>query len=184
MITSLRQEIQRLNEELADGAFVRAQATKAEDQVTQLQLEVNKLNENSTSTNKVIVDLELRLKEKSDGYTKVITEKDEMIATLQSELESKASSERLKDKSRLLESQLDEVKVDNEHLSTKLKDAEKRLLSSVSTVTKKDEEIEKLETTILDNESREKDLKHRLEQEQVLSNMIPIVLENRRQYQH
>lgn len=166
MITSLRQEIQRLNEELADGAFVRAKATKAEEQVTQLQLEVDKLNENSTSTNKVIVDLELRLKEKSDGYTKVITEKDEMIATLQSELESKASSERLKDKSRLLESQLDEVKVENEHLSTKLKDAEKRLLSSVSTVTKKDEEIEKLETTILDNKSREKNLKRTLEEEQ------------------
>jgi len=154
MITSLRQEIQCLNEELADGAFVRAKATKAEEQVTQLQLEVNKLNENSTSTNKVIVDLELRLKEKSDEFTKAITEKDEMIATLQSELESKASSERLKDKSNLLESQLDEVKAENEHLSAKLKDTEKRLLSTESTVTKKNEEIEKLETIILDNESR------------------------------
>jgi len=166
MITSLRQEIQRLNEELADGAIVRAKATKAEEQVTQLQLEVNKLNENSTSTNKVIVDLELRLKEKSDEYTKTIVEKDEIIATLQSELESKASSERLKDKSNLLESQLDEVKAENEHLSAKLKDTEKRLLSTESTVTKKNEEIEKLETTILDNESREKDLKRRLEKEQ------------------
>jgi len=154
MITSLRQEIQRLNEELADGAIVRAKATKAEEQVTQLQLEVNKLNENSTSTNKVIVDLELRLKEKSDEYTKTIVEKDEIIATLQSELESKASSERLKDKSNLLESQLDEVKAENEHLSAKLKDTEKRLLSTESTVTKKNEEIEKLETIILDNESR------------------------------
>lgn len=166
MITSLRQEIQRLNEELADGAFVRAKATKAEEQVTQLQLEVNKLNENSTSTNKVIVDLELRLKEKSDEYTKTVTEKDEIIATLQSELESKASSERLKDKSNLLGSQLGEAEAENEHLSFKLKDMEKRLLSTESTVTKKNEEIEKLETTILDNESREKDLKRTLEKEQ------------------
>jgi len=166
MITSLRQEIQRLNEELADGAFVRAKATKAEEQVAQLQLEVNKLNENSTSTNKVIVDLELRLKEKSDEYTKTVTEKDEIIATLQSELESKASSERLKDKSNLLESQLGEVKAENEHLSTKLKDTEIHLLSTELTVTKKNEEIEKLQTTILDNESREKDLKRTLEKEQ------------------
>ena len=170
MISSLRHEIQRLNEELADGSFVRAQAEKAEERAKQIQAELDKYKADHESTTKVIVDLEIRLKEKSEEYNKGLAEKDKEIATLQSELTSGKSimqcSERMKDKASKLEAQLDESKLENEELAEKKKDLEKRLERCEKTIAKKDEEIETLESSALDAESREKDLRRRLDKEQ------------------
>ena len=165
MISSLRHEIQRLNEELADGSFVRAQAEKAEERAKQIQAELDKSKADHESTTKVIVDLEIRLKEKSEVYNKGLAEKDKEIATLQSELTSGKSimqcSERMKDKASKLEAQLDESKLENEELAEKKKDLEKGLERAEKTIAKKDEEIETLESSALDAESREKDLRRR-----------------------
>lgn len=135
-----------------------------------VEAELKKCKTDHDSATKVIVDLEVRLKEKSEEYDRGLIEKEKEMELLRSELLSgdtmKQSSERMKDRACRLESQLDETKVQNEELSDKVKDLEKRLERTERAAMKTDDDIERLESSALESESREKDLKRRLEKEQ------------------
>ncbi|KAL3785441.1 hypothetical protein ACHAW5_010921 [Stephanodiscus triporus] len=164
MIENLRLEIQRLNEELEDGSIVRSQALKAEETAKKLQEELDKSKANDSSSTKAIVDLENRLKEKSEELDRRLAEKDKKIATLQSELLTlQQMPELLKDKS----SKLDESNQLNAELSDKVKNIEKHLENAELVVGKKDTEIKQLKSTILESDAREKvlqkELKHQRE---------------------
>ena len=163
MISIQRHEISRLNEELADGAFVRAQAEKEKEHSKQIEVELDKMKAGHASATQVIKNLEMQLKQKEDDFTNVVAEKEEAARTLKSESESgktlKQSSIKMKEKADMLEAQLNKSRVTNEELSEEVKDLKMRL-------EQKDEEIEELESSILDAESRENDLKRQLEKEQ------------------
>ena len=167
MVGNLRHEIQRLNEELEDGFIVRSQALRAEETAKKLQGELVNLKADHSSSTKVNVALELSLKEKSEEFCRKLAEKDEKNATLQSELlKSLQNAELMKDKTCKLESQLDDSNRLDAELSDKIKNIEKRLEHAELTVGKKDKEIEQLESSVLESESREKDLIRHLEKKQ------------------
>eukprot|EP00584_Thalassiosira_punctigera_P009365 CAMPEP_0172539068 /NCGR_PEP_ID=MMETSP1067-20121228/10341_1 /TAXON_ID=265564 ORGANISM="Thalassiosira punctigera, Strain Tpunct2005C2" /NCGR_SAMPLE_ID=MMETSP1067 /ASSEMBLY_ACC=CAM_ASM_000444 /LENGTH=832 /DNA_ID=CAMNT_0013324693 /DNA_START=56 /DNA_END=2551 /DNA_ORIENTATION=+ len=167
MIGSLRNEIQRLNEELADGAFVRSQALKAKEAATKLEAALEKSKKDHESATKLVVDLlETKLKEKASEFDKALIEKDKAIATLKSKIlegqSMKQSSEMMKEKICCLESQLDESKIRNNQLSGKMKDLEKRLELAESEASTKEKDIKQLETR---SKSCEMELKRQLETE-------------------
>ena len=167
MVKNLRHEIQRLNEELEDGFIVRSQALRAEETAKKLQEELDKLKAEHSSSTKVIVDSEVCLKEKSEELYRKLAEKDEKNATLQSELlKTKQNAELMKDKTCKLETQLNDSNRLNAELSDKIKNIEKRLDHAELTGGKKDKEIEQLESSALESESREKDLIRHLEKKQ------------------
>ena len=167
MVGNLRHEIQRLNEELEDGFIVRSQAFRAEETANKLQEELDNSKAAHSSSKKVIVDLEVCLKEKSEEFYRKLAEKDEKNATLHSELlKSQQNEELMKDETCMLESKLDDSNRLNAELSDKIKNTEKRLEHAELTGGKKDKEIEQLESSVLESESREKDLIRHLEKKQ------------------
>jgi len=167
MIGSLRLEIKRLNEELADGSFVRANATRAEENAKKLARELEKANSEKESATKVIMDLEIRIKEKSDEADKRVKEKDEEIQTLKSqlsgELSMKQRSERMEEKATRLETELDRANAEKEDLADRVKDLEKRVEQSARRASDKNEETERLEKELVESKSRETELKRALE---------------------
>ena len=167
MVGNLRHEIQRLNEELEDGFIVRSQALRAEETAKKLQGELDNLKADHSSSTKENVALELCLKDKSEEFYSKLAEKDEKNVTLQSELlKSLQNTELMKDKTCKLESQLDDSNRLNAELSDKIKNIEKRLEHAELMGGEKDKEIEQLESSVLESESREKDLIRHLEKKQ------------------
>lgn len=167
MVGNLRHEIQRLNEELEDGFIVRSQALRAEETAKKLQGELDNLKADHSSSTKENVALELCLKDKSEEFYRKLAEKDEKNVTLQSELlKSLQNTELMKDKTCKLESQLDDSNRLNAELSDKIKNIEKRLEHAELMGGEKDKEIEQLESSVLESESREKDLIRHLEKKQ------------------
>jgi chromosome segregation ATPase len=132
-----------------------------------LQGELDNLKADHSSSTKENVALELCLKDKSEEFYRKLAEKDEKNVTLQSELlKSLQNAELMKDKTCKLESQLDDSNRLNAELSDKIKNIEKRLEHAELTGGEKDKEIEQLESSVLESESREKDLIRHLEKKQ------------------
>jgi chromosome segregation ATPase len=114
MIDNLRQEIQRLNEELEDGYVVRSQALEAEETAKKMKEELDKS------------------KEKSEEFDRRLAEKEEMITTLQAEL--RQNTENMKSKAWMLDLQLEKSNQINTALTDRVKDFEKRLEQAESSV--------------------------------------------------
>ncbi len=158
----LRNEIQRLSEELVEGSFARGQAIKSEENMKKLEVEVIKFKEEQLSTSKVIVDLEIRMQEKSKEFEYRLAEKEKEMAALQLELSNcstmKLNSEWAIDKACTFESQLNESKENNEELTAKVKELTNHLERAEIEAQESKEKIIRLESLALQFEAREKEL--------------------------
>jgi chromosome segregation protein len=114
MIDSLRQEIQRLNDELEDGYIVRSQALEAEETAKTMKEKLDKS------------------KEKLDDFDRRMAKKDEIIATLQADIRQNAEDS--KSKAWMLDLQLEKSNQINTMLTDKIKNIEKRLEEAESSV--------------------------------------------------
>ena len=163
MIASLRNEIQRLNEELADGSFVRSQAKKSEDTAKKLEAELEEFKTDHAATNTVIADLEIRLKERSDECNRKLELKDKEIATLKSEMLGGASLRQTQDKISTLKSDLAESEMKNEELTEKVGDLERRTERAEQAGKRKDEDMRKLDAVAHNSAALKRQLedKHR-----------------------
>ena len=161
-IDILRKEIQRLSEDLADGSFAKGQAIKAEETVKKLEAEAVKSEDDQLSTSKVIVDLEIRMQEKSKEFECRLAEKEKEIAALQLELSNcstmKLNSEWVIDKACAFESQLNEAKENNKELTDKVKELTYVLERAEIEAKENKDKIIGLESLALQFEAREKEL--------------------------
>jgi chromosome segregation ATPase len=158
----LRKEIQRLSEELADGSFARGKALKAEETVKKLEAELEKSVEDHLSTSKVIVDLEIRMQEKTKEFDSRLSEKDKEIAALQLELSNcstmKQNSEWVIDKACTFESQLNESRENNKELTDKVKELTTLLEKAEIEAQENKERMIELKSSARELEAREKEL--------------------------
>jgi chromosome segregation ATPase len=158
MIGSLRTEIKRLNEELADGSFVRAQAKKAEDRAKELETELQKSKADHEAAAKIIMGLEVRIQSATTDTEKALREKCQELDILKAEMRGSTSSvqrsEGMVDKVAKLESDLNRSTMQKDELAEKVEVLERRLEQSGRASKSKDEEIEDLMTQ-LETKSRE-----------------------------
>lgn len=158
----LRQEIQRLSEELADGSFASGQALKAEETVKTLEAELVKIKEEHLSATKVIIDLEVRVQTMEKEFERGLAEKDKEVAALQLELSTyntmKQNSEWMMDKAHTFESKLIEAKEKNTELSDQVNELTILLRRAEIEAKENSGKIKQLESSALKLEAREKEL--------------------------
>lgn len=167
-ISSLQNEIQRLNEELAEGAFAKTKAVKSDELIKRLEEELGAAKSDQAAASKVIIDLELRIKEIGDKHAHELlaaNNRESSIAETKSvgEVTSTKATEHFKAKAAHLEDELDRTILENEELNGKIKTAEKRVRQIERSAVEKDEEIARLEDSIRD---RERELKSQIDQKQ------------------
>ena len=165
-ISSLQNEIQRLNKELAEGTFARTKAVKSDEHIKRLEEELAASKSDQAAASKVIIDLELRVKEIGDKHAQeLLAAKKNIEAETKSvgEVTSTKATEHYKAKAAHLEDELDRTILKNEELSDKIKTTEKRVRQIERSAVEKDEEIARLEDSIHD---RERELKSQIDQKQ------------------
>ncbi|KAL7484774.1 hypothetical protein ACHAW6_010398 [Cyclotella cf. meneghiniana] len=158
MIGSLRKEIRRLDEELADGAYVRAQAKKAEERAAELEAELQTTRGKLDAASRTVAELKVK-------NEKLVDDKEKEQADLENSKESSylQRANRLKEKATKLEAELDKANAEKDELHDQLKILNKRLGRDEKIAARKDEEIKKLEAELLEAEAREKELKTQLD---------------------
>lgn len=161
-IGTLRKEIERMNEELADGSFARGRALKAEETVKKLEAELEETTKQQLSSSKVVVDLEIRVKETVKECERRLAEKDKEIAALQLELSNfsamKQNSEWMIGKASTFELQLNETKEKNKVLTDKVEELANLLERAEIEGRANKEKINELESSVRTFEAREKEL--------------------------
>ena len=168
-ISSLQNEIQRLNEELAEGTIARSKAVKSDEHIKRLEEELGAAKSDQAAASKVIIDLELRIKEIGDKHAQeLLLAKNSEPSIAETKSVSDATptraTEHFKAKAARLEDELDKTILENEELSSKVKTAEKRVRQIERSAVEKDEEIARLEDSIQD---RERELKSQIDQKQM-----------------
>ena len=158
MIGSLRKEIARLNEELSDGSYVRAQAKNAEERAVELEVELQKARGKIDAASKTIADLKAK-----NGKLIEDQEQEKLDLEISKDSSFAERTNRLREKVAKLEAELNQSNNEKDDLADQVKTLEKRLARDTKIASQKDEDIKSLGKDLDEAEARENELKAQLQ---------------------